>query len=99
MDYIGKIFLFDYGEFLVKVHYLTERSLKWEQIKGSSPGLTAEETYNSTEIRNDIQMMSWQEKDGSVIVQLLDWEKERVYTTWISTDKTVHNFQGTIRTP
>jgi hypothetical protein len=98
MNHVGKIFLFDYGEFLVKVHYLTDHTLRWEQMKGSSPGLTAEETYNSIEVRKDVHMMSWQEKDGSVVVQVVDWERERVYTTWISSDKTVHNFQGNIRT-
>jgi MoaF-like len=98
MNYVGKTFLFDYHEFLVRVDYKSDRILRWEQIKGSSPGLTAEETYNSTEVRSNIHMISWQEKDDSVVVQIIDWERERVFTTWIGSDKKVHHFQGNIRT-
>lgn len=97
MNHIGKSFLFDYGEFQVRVEYLSDQRLRWEQVKGPSPGLTAEETYNAIEVRNELYMISWQEKDGSVVIQAVDWEKERVYTTWISSEKQVHHFQGKIR--
>jgi hypothetical protein len=97
MDHVGKAFLIDYGELVIKVRYLSERRLSWEQIKGPEVGLRAEEDYGSAPIRPHVRFFWWQEKDTSVVSQVVDFEKGVVHTTWTSPDKKLAAFQGTVK--
>ncbi|MCI0409529.1 MAG: hypothetical protein L0191_13375, partial [Acidobacteria bacterium] len=47
--------------------------------------------------RPGLYFIWWQEKDTSVISQVVDFEKGLVHTTWISPDKKVAAFQGAIK--
>lgn len=96
MDKVGKAYLFDYGEMVVSVRYLSDRRLAWEQIKGPQAGLRGEERYRFAAIRGDLYFIWWQEKDMSVVTQVVDFERGRVHTTWISSEKDVASFQGTV---
>ncbi len=96
MEKVGKAYLFDYGDFVVSVRYLSDRRLAWEQIKGPEVGVKAEEEYGFAAIRPAVYFVWWQEKDTSVVTQVVDFEKGRVHTTWISPEKKVASFQGTV---
>ncbi len=97
MEKVGKTFLYDYGDVVVSVRYLSDRRLAWEQIKGPEAGLKAEEEYGFAAIRPDVYFNWWQEKDSSVVTQVVDFEKGRVHTTWISAEKNVVSFEGTVK--
>jgi hypothetical protein len=94
---IGKTFLFDYGEMVIRVRYLSDRRLEWEQVKGPAPGLKGEEDYGLAKVRPSVYFVWWQEKDSSVVSQVVDFEKQVVYTTWISADKKLMSFEGSIK--
>lgn len=96
MLHVGKAFLFDYGEMTIRVRYLSERRLAWEQVKGPEAGLEAEEEYGFATVRPDVYFIWWQEKDSAVVTQVVDFEQRVVHTTWISPDKTVEAFQGRV---
>jgi hypothetical protein len=38
----------------------------------------------------------WQEKDTSIVTQVVDFGRGRVHTTWTSPDKKLAAYQGTI---
>jgi hypothetical protein len=97
MEHVGKAFLIDYGELVIKVRYLSDRRLAWEQVKGPDAGLKAEEDYGSATIRPHVRFFWWQEKDTSVVSQVVDFEKRIVHTTWTSPDKKLAAFQRTLR--
>jgi hypothetical protein len=97
MAEVGKSFLFDYGELVIGVRYLSDRRLAWEQVKGPDAGLAAEETYGFRTIRPGVYFVWWQEKDTSVVTQVVDFERGVVHTTWISANKNVAAFTGKIR--
>lgn len=97
MEKVGKTYRFDYGGLVLSVRYLSDHRLAWEQIQGPEAGLQAEEEYGFAEIRPALYFIWWQEKDTSVVTQVVDFEKGRVHTTWISPEKTVQSFQGTVR--
>ena len=97
MEHVGKAYLFDYGDLVVSVKYLSDRRLVWEQIKGPEVGHKAEEEYGYTVIRPAIYFIWWQERDTSVVTQVVDFENGRVFTTWISPEKKVESFQGRVR--
>lgn len=98
MEKVGQGYLFDYGDLVISVRYLSDRRLTWEQIKGPEVGLKAEEEYRFAVIRPGLYFIWWQENDTSVVTQVVDFEKGRVHTTWISAEKTVSSFQGTVTT-
>ena len=97
MEQVGKTFVLDYGQFAVRVRYLSDSELDWEQLKGPAPGLKGKETYRLDEIRPNVYFLSWQEKDTSIVTQVLDFAGERAFTAWISPEKKVERFVGTIR--
>jgi hypothetical protein len=94
---IGKTFLFDYGALVIQVRYLSAAKLEWEQIKGPQAGLKGEEEYASAAIRPGVHFIWWQEKDTSVVTQVVDFGKRIVHATWTSPEKKLAAFQGTIR--
>ena len=96
MDQVGKTFLFDYGDLMIRVRYLSDSKLEWEQVKGPAVGLKAVETYGRSAIRPDVHFVWWQEADTSVVTQVVDFNKGRVHTTWTSPDKKLAAFQGTV---
>lgn len=97
MEKTGQSFLFDYGEMVIRVHYLSDSRLTWEQVKGPQAGLKAEEEYGFAAIRPGVSFFWWQEQDGSVVSQVVDFEKGRVHTAWSSPEKKLSAFQGTVR--
>ena len=96
MECVGKTFLIDYGELLIRVRYVSDTTLAWEQLKGPTVGLKAEEHYGFALVRPKLYFVWWQEKDTSVVTQVIDLEKRVVHTTWTSPDKKLSAFQGTI---
>jgi dienelactone hydrolase len=92
----GRSFLFDYGQMVIGVRYLSERTLAWEQVKGPEAGLKAEEEYGFAVVRPDVYFVWWQEKDTSIVTQVVDVEKGVVHTTWTSPDKKLAAFRGTV---
>jgi hypothetical protein len=97
MDRIGRTFLFDYGGIAIKVRYPSDTTLEWEQVRGPGVGLKGRETCHAVEVRPGAWFIWWQEKDTSVVAQVVDFQERMVYTTWISPEKKVEQFQGTIR--
>ena len=96
MEHVGKTFLLDYGALTIRVRYLTASRLKWEQINGPDAGTSGEEEYGFAAVRPGLCFMWWQEKDRSVVTQVLDFEAQVVHTTWTSSDQKLAAFQGTV---
>jgi hypothetical protein len=99
MEYVGKAFLFDYGEMVIRVDYVSATTLRWEQVKGPQAGLTGEETYGFSAVRPGVLFIWWQEKDTAIVTQVVDFERGRVHTTWTSPEKKLAAFQGAVRKP
>jgi hypothetical protein len=97
MPQIGKTYLFDYGQVVIRVQYLSDHTLAWEQVKGPEAGSKGEEQYSFAAIRPAVYFIWWQEKDSSVVSQVVDFEQAVVHTTWVSPDKKLAAFRGRIR--
>jgi MoaF-like len=94
--HVGKSFLFDYGDLVVRMRYLSGSQLEWEQVKGPQIGLKAERDYGSSVVRSDIVFFWWEEKDRAIVTQVVDFGKGSVHTTWIASDKKPAGFQGKV---
>lgn len=95
--HLGKAFVFEYGDLVIRVRYLTASRLEWEQLKGPQAGLKAQEEYGHSAVREDVVFFWWQEKDLSIVTQVVDFGKWRVHTTWTSPDRKLTSFQGKVR--
>jgi hypothetical protein len=96
MSYVGQSFLFDYGDFVVRVRYRSDSNLEWEQTKGPQAGQKGEEQYAHAVIRDEVVFFWWQEKDASVVTQVVDFAGGAVYTTWTSPDRELTGFRGQV---
>ena len=97
MARIGGTFLFDYGRLAIRVKYLSATRLSWEQVRGPEVGSKADEDYDSAAIRPNVDFLWWQEKDSSVVSQVVDLEKGDVHTTWVSPDRKLSAFAGKVK--
>ncbi|MGH9815765.1 MAG: MoaF-related domain-containing protein [Candidatus Acidiferrales bacterium] len=97
MKHVGKTFLFEFEPFAVKAHYVSETKMRWEQTRGPAAGSHDEEEYHCVEVRPDVLFLSWQEKNTSVVAQVVDFAKGVVHTTYVSPEKQVYRLQGTVQ--
>jgi hypothetical protein len=97
LAHLGKSYLFDYGDTVIRVRYLTASRLEWEQVKGPQAGLKAQEEYGHSAIRADVVFFWWQEKDLSIVTQVVDFGKGVVHTTWTSPERKLTSFQGKVK--
>lgn len=97
MAHVGKSFLFDYGDLVVRMRYLTDTRLEWEQVKGPQVGLKAEREFGHAVVRSDIVFFWWQEKELAIVAQVVDFGKGSVHTTWVSPDRKLTGFQGKVK--
>jgi hypothetical protein len=97
MDHVGRTFVFDYGELVIRVRYASDRKLEWHQVKGPQAGSQGEEEYGSRAVRPGVMFSWWQEKDTAVVTQVADFERNLVYTTWTSPRKELAAFEGRIQ--
>ena len=96
MNYLGRSYTIDYGQLVIEVRYVSNTRLQWHQVKGPQAGLKGEEEYGASQVRPAIHFFWWQEKDTSIVTQVIDFEKGTVHTTWMSKDKKLSAFQGKI---
>jgi hypothetical protein len=96
VGHVGRSFQFDYGDLVVRMRYLTGSRLEWEQVKGPQVGLKAERAYGYSAIRSDIGFFWWEEKEQAIVAQVVDFGNGSVHTTWISPDRRLAGFQGTV---
>lgn len=94
--HVGRMFLFDYGDFVVRVRYLSDSRLEWQQTKGPQERLQGEEVYGHAVIRDEVVFFWWQEKDAAVVTQVVDFGQGTVHTTWTSPDRKLAGFQGKV---
>jgi hypothetical protein len=95
--HVGKSFLFDYGDLVIRVRYVSGTRLEWEQVKGSLLGLKAQEDYGHSAVRDDVVFFWWQEKDLSIVTQVVDFGKGSVHTTYTSPERKLMGFQGRVK--
>jgi hypothetical protein len=96
LAHIGKSFLFDYGDLVVRMHYPSDTRLEWEQVKGPQVGLKAQREYGHSIVRSDVVFFWWEEKDLAIVTQVVDFGKGSVHTTWISAARKLAGFRGTV---
>ncbi len=74
-DVVGHKLLVDYGENRFVHTYYTENRMKWESIAGKEKSLSEEEAYERLRIADDVYLISWQEKNGTVVAIIMNLDR------------------------
>ncbi|MGF1529338.1 MAG: MoaF N-terminal domain-containing protein [Candidatus Competibacterales bacterium] len=78
---------FDYrnGDYHIEIEFIGETQLKWTYLSapGGLSGKTATESYNRHDITEDVVMISWTEADGTHVVDVFDFEQQKVFVKGI----------------
>jgi phenolic acid decarboxylase len=79
MGFAGKRFLYRYESGLeVKGYFKSETELEWEGLTGPSRGLKGAEKIYADEVASNVFFISWLEKTGVSVSQVLDLGRSRV---------------------
>ncbi len=99
MEIIGNKFIVDFGMAKSTLHFKTETSLQFQIIE--KDGKPADETetvkIKLTELRPNLFMATWKEKNGNTITQVQDHENEIIYSNWTLPNGKFNNVKGTIK--
>jgi phenolic acid decarboxylase len=69
----------------VKAHYKSATELSWEALAGPSKGTSGDETIYSSEVAPNIFFISWLEKKGISVSNVLDLN-DSVVTAFVTFD-------------
>ena len=76
MRLVGKKLLFHYESGLQIIgHYSTPTEVSWEALAGPAKGSKGTESVHMAEVAPNIFFVSWVEKSGTTVSQVLDLDK------------------------
>ena len=97
MDFIGRTFIYDYGDVQIRTTFLTECRLRCECLVGPAAGQTGEENFQLTRVQPQIAFVAWQETDKTVVAQVIDWANMTVHSSITTPDREFFYLHGTLR--
>ncbi|WP_158837900.1 MoaF-related domain-containing protein [Polaribacter sp. L3A8] len=92
----GKTFEYNYGDSVYEVHFKSENILHWKCIKGEEKDREEDENYSKQRLNNYTLFLSWIEKDGLGVSQVVNLKKNSV-NTFLTIQKEIIPISGTIR--
>jgi len=94
----GNKYLVDFGVFVVELFFENEATLTYTGIRrdgsrGSSETVAIQTTY----LRDDLFMVTWQESDRTTVVHVEDYEQFIIHTNITNPDQSFAKFRGTFK--
>lgn len=78
--FVRKTLLLRYDSGLeVKVHYPSASELVWEALSGPAEGQKDTEKIDAVEVVPDVFFISWLEREGTTVSNVLDFRARRVF--------------------
>lgn len=93
---VNKNILYDYGSTKYEVEFVSSDSLLWTCIEGEEKGKSALEKYALQQLQPNQYFVSWVEKDGLGVSQVLNLNNKQV-STFLKIDKEIISLQGKLR--
>jgi hypothetical protein len=99
MSIIGNKFLLDFGMAKVTFHLESSTSLTFTITEKNGKEVNETETVaiTLTELKPQLYMAIWDEKNGNSVTQIQDYEQGLVYNHWISPKGEFVHAQGTLK--
>lgn len=77
---VGQVFEIGFDAFTPRITIQSERELTVEVVAGDNAGFADAVEYEAVAIRDQLVVLSWQERIGSTIVHVLDFTSGTAYT-------------------
>jgi hypothetical protein len=96
--FIGKTYVFDYGDFVALDTFVSDEELTFEILsEGPMKGLTGRTRYQAKEIRTGVFLITWQESDGGTVVHIDDFENGISHSNYTDAKLNFYVMAGTIK--
>lgn len=99
MEIIGSKFIVDFGMAKSILHFKSKTLLEFQITE--KDGKPADETetvkMKLTELRPNLFLATWKEKNGNTITQVQDFENKVIYSNWTLPNGQSENVEGTIK--
>jgi len=92
----GHKFKFDFGNFAFQIYFTSDTALTMALLKDENPGPEQSVAINKTEVRPNVYMVTWQEKNGTTVTDVQDFEKGIVYANVTEPGKQFEHWEGKI---
>lgn len=81
----GRTFQYAIGKYRIEIHFEGERRLRWTylQAPGSLTGRTAVEKVDRTDLRPDLILLAWTEKDGTHVTDIFDLRRMNLHASTV----------------
>ena len=98
MKIVGKKFSVDFGaKAILDIQSETSMTFIITEKGGVKDNETETVEIEITEIRPEIFMVTWKEKNGNTVTQIQDHEKQLVYMNWTWPDGQFKHAKGSIK--
>ena len=99
MDIVGNEFLVDFGMAKATLDIQSENSLRFTITEKNGNEVNISETVEieMTEIRPQLFIVTWQEKNGNTVMQVQDYEKGIVHSNWTLPNGEFIHQKGTLK--
>jgi hypothetical protein len=99
MKIIGSKFSADFGMAKAILHIQSETSLSFTTTEKNGKDAHETETVKTkmTELRPQLYMLTWKEKNGNTITQIQDYKNGIIYSNWTSPDGEFTHAKGTLQ--
>lgn len=92
----GHKFKVDFGVNVFELNFTSDREMTFTVLKGDDKGTSQTVAIDKTEIRPNVYMITWQEKNKATVTHVDDFEKETSYTNITMPDRTFIHLKGTL---
>lgn len=96
-SFVGKTFVFDYGDLVAHDHFVSDTLLTFEVVGGPFAGVRGEARYEAHEIAPDVWMITWQEADGATVVHVDDFARGISHSNFTDAKLGFHRMLGSLR--
>ncbi len=93
---IGKKLQYDYGQNVFEITFISENKLHWKCIEGEYKGQEATENYKIQKLSKHRFFVSWVEKDGISVSQVVNLKNKNI-NTFMVVDKEIYTMNGTLK--
>jgi hypothetical protein len=99
MDIIGNKFWVDFGMAKAILNIQSETSLTFTTTEKNGKEVQETETVitEMAEVRPQLYMITWKEKNGNMITQIQDYENGIIYSNWASPNGEFTHSKGTLK--
>lgn len=93
---IGHRFKVDFDRYAFQLYFKSDTELTIALLNGSKPGNEQSVSISKTEIRPNVYMVTWQEKSGTTVTDMQDFENGTVYANITEPNNHFEHWNGTL---